>query len=205
MDIPIIIHTINIFKEIEEVDSVVVVVHAEWFSYTKEIIEKYKAEKVDEIIVGGKTRQMSVSNALHSKIIADSDIILVHDSVRPFSSPALVKKIIETADEFGAAIPATTPKETIKERTGQGIVTRTIDRTKLCNVQTPQGFWQDIIQNAYQKANNAGYEGTDDSSLVEFIGYKVKVVDGEDNNLKITTPFDLKVSELLFREQHNNK
>lgn len=199
--VPIIIHTLNVFKEIEEIDSIIVAVHSEWYTYTKEMTEKFKVEKIAEIVIGGKTRQDSVSNALHSKHLSDTDIILVHDAVRPFASANLVKKIIDTTDEFGAAIPATAPRETIKERSANGIVIKTLERTKLCSVQTPQGFWQDIIQTAYTKANAAGYIATDDASLVEFLGYKVKVIDGEDNNFKITTPLDLNIAELLLNEK----
>lgn len=199
--IPIIVHTINLFKEIEEIDSVVVAVHAEWYTYTKEMSEKFKVEKLSEIIIGGRTRQDSVANALHSQSVQNAEIVLVHDAVRPFASANLIKKVIDTTDEFGAVIPATPPRETIKERSGNGIVVKTIERSKLCSVQTPQGFWLDIIQTAYTKANAAGFVGTDDASLVEFLGYKVKVIDGEDNNFKITTPLDLRIAELLLNDK----
>jgi 2-C-methyl-D-erythritol 4-phosphate cytidylyltransferase len=121
--------------------------------------------------------------------------------IRPFCTPKLVKKIIATVEDTGAAIPTTKTKETIKEISYKNEVVRTVDRTKLCMVQTPQGFWYDILSNAYEKAKTAGFFGTDSASLVEFIGYKITVVEGEDSNLKITTPFDLKVGQLIYDEK----
>ncbi|MGE5480213.1 MAG: 2-C-methyl-D-erythritol 4-phosphate cytidylyltransferase [Chloroflexota bacterium] len=201
---PVIIHTLRIFEEIEEVESIVVPVHSEWFSHTKELLKQYGIKKVKEVIVGGKERQDSVGNALTTKAIAESELVLVHDAVRPFVSTELVRKIMETAEEEGAAIPAVAPRDTVKEINSKGIVIKTLDRSKLSLVQTPQGYWTDIIKTAYTKASEASYFGTDSSELVEFIGYKVTAVEGEDSNIKITTPFDLKIAELIWQERTAN-
>lgn len=197
-EVPVLIRTIRIFEEIDEVESIVIPVHSQWFTYTKEIINKFGIKKVKDVVVGGIERQDSVANAIHSKHVEDSDIILIHDAVRPFVSSKLVRKIIETAEETGAVIPATKLKDSIKEKTAHDIVVKTIDRSKLCNVQTPQGFWYDILLKAYTEASKASFVGTDSSSLVEFIGYKVTVIEGEDSNIKITTPFDLKLGKLIL-------
>lgn len=201
--VPVLIHTLNIFDNIDEVDSIVVSVHSEWYTFTKDLLAKYNIKKVKELVVGGLERQDSVSNALHTKTAADSDIILVHDAVRPFCTPKLVRKIIDTVEETGAAIPAVKPKETIKEISYKGEVVKTIDRTKLSMVQTPQGYWYDILLNAFNSATKAAFVGPDSASLVEFIGYKVTVVDGEDSNIKITTPFDFRIGEIIFEENKN--
>lgn len=199
---PLIIHTIKIFDRIDDVESIVIPVHNEWFTYTKEIVEKFKCEKVKEVIIGGIERQDSVFNGLHSKSVQDSEIVLVHDAVRPFANPLMIQNLINTTEEYGAVVPGITPKETVKEKNSKGTVVKTLDRNKLTLIQTPQGFWTDIIVNAYTQAAAAGFKGTDEAQLVEFIGFKVTVVDGEDANIKITTPFDLKMAELIFNELH---
>jgi 2-C-methyl-D-erythritol 4-phosphate cytidylyltransferase len=198
--VPVIIHTLRIFEKIPDVEAVVLSVHNEWFTFTKELIKKYNITKVAEIVIGGVERQDSVSHALRTKSVEAAEIVIVHDAVRPFVSQKLVQSVIDAAEEAGAVIPAIFPKETIKERTNKGMVVKTIDRTKLCMVQTPQGFWQDIILNAYTQAAKANFNGTDSASLVEFIGYKVTIIDGEETNIKITNPFDLKIGEMIFQE-----
>jgi len=197
---PMLVHTLNIFNQVEEIDSIVVSVHSEWYSFTKEMLNKFGQGKVKEVVIGGLERQDSVSNAIHTKTVSETDVVLVHDAVRPFCTPNLVKKILEVVEDAGAVIPVTKPTETIKEITHKGEVVKTVDRTKMAMVQTPQAFWYDIIKVAYEKAMLANYYGPDSSSLVEFIGYKVTVVDGEDSNLKITSPYDLKLGELIFQE-----
>lgn len=198
--VPIIIHTLRIFEQIADIEAVVLSVHSEWFTFTKEIIKKYNINKVAEIVIGGVERQDSVSHALRTKSVESAEIVLVHDAVRPFASTELVQKVIDTAEDYGAVIPAVYPAETVKERTNKGMVVKTIDRTKYCLAQTPQGFWQDIILNAYTKAASANFNGTDSASLVEFIGYKVNIIEGEHSNLKITSPFDLKVANVIYSE-----
>lgn len=200
--VPIIIHTIRIFDQVEDVEGIVIPVHNEWFTHTKELIEKYNCSKVKEIIIGGVERQDSVFNGLHTKTVQDSEIVLVHDAVRPFAEPKMVQNIITLTEDYGSVIPGLTPKETVKERNNKGIVLKTIDRNKLSLIQTPQGFWNDIITSAYTKASAAGFKGTDEASLVEFIGYKTTIIDGDDSNIKITTPFDLKIAELIMNERN---
>lgn len=199
--IPIIAHTISLFQSLPEINKIVIPVHSEWYGKTQEIVAKYKFDKVKEIIIGGKVRQESVANALRTKSVQEADIILEHDAVRPLASIELIKKIISITEENGAVIPAVYPKETIKERTNSGTIVKTLDRQHHCSVQTPQGFWQELIISAYQNAAAANYFGTDSSSLVEFMGYKVTVIDGEEKNIKITTPFDTKIAELVLSER----
>ncbi|HPD34366.1 MAG TPA: 2-C-methyl-D-erythritol 4-phosphate cytidylyltransferase [Candidatus Kapabacteria bacterium] len=198
---PVIVHTIENFNEIDDVKSIVIAVHSEWFTFTKELVQSYKLEKVKDIVVGGKERQDSIYNALHSKATLDADIVLIHDSVRPFISQQSIKKIITAADDFGAVILGTTPKDPVKEIDYKGEVIRTLQRGKLSISQTPQAFWRDIIMNSYEKAREVNYVGADSSQLVEFAGYKVSVIEGEDTNIKITTPLDLKIAELILEEK----
>lgn len=195
---PIIIHTIEKFSNIPSIESIVIPVHSEWFTYTKELISKYDLPKVKDVVVGGKERQDSIYNALQSKSLEDIDIIMVHDSVRPFIEEKLVNKIIELTEDYGAVIAGTAPKDPVKEINTKGEIQRTIQRNKVSISQTPQSFWKDIITTAYQKARDVNYIGSDSSQLVEFLGYKVSVVEGSEYNIKITTQFDLKLAELIY-------
>ncbi len=198
---PILIHTISLFENMDEIENIVVSVHTEWYTRASEMIKSYGFKKVSELVIGGLERQDSVNNALHTKSIEDSELVLVHDAVRPFVTSKLVRKIIETAEETGAAIPYIRPKDSIKEITAREIVVKTIDRSKLVMVQTPQGFWTDILRNAYDKAKAANYFGSDSAQLLEFIGYKVTVVGGEDENIKITTPLDIRVGSMILEDR----
>lgn len=197
---PIIIHTIEQFSKIPTVEAIVIPVHSEWFTYTKELIAKYYLPKVKDVVVGGKERQDSIYNALQSNALEDIDIIMVHDSVRPFVEEKIINKIIELTEDYGAVIAGTSPKDPVKEINPKGEIQRTIQRNKVSISQTPQSFWKEIITNAYQKAREVNYIGSDSSQLVEFLGYKVLTVEGSEYNIKITTQFDLKLAELIYDE-----
>ena len=196
--LPMIIHTLKIFENTPEVHSIVLPVHSDWYRLTQELVEKYEITKVREIVIGGKIRQESVSNALHAKTAQESEIILVHEAVRPLATSGLVSRIIESAEDYSAAVPGIAINDVIKEKSGNGTIVKTLDRTKLCRVQAPQGFWTELILTAYKKANDVSYIGPDSASLLEFIGYKVQVIDGEDSNIKIMTPLDIKVAEMIL-------
>ncbi len=201
--IPLLIRTILPFEEHESVESIIIPINSDWYNYTKEIVLRYNLKKVKGIVVGGTTRQESVNHGLRSEHLKDCDVVVIHDAVRPFVTKELIDRVLDAAEDYGAAIPALPPVDTIKEMNGTGIVTKTHDRNKLCSVQTPQAFWYDIIKEAFDQAAKAGFEGTDDAQLVEFIGYKVKVVEGETSNFKITTQNDLRVAEMFFGERND--
>lgn len=196
--VPMIVHTLKIFENTPGVESIVIPVHSDWYRLTHELVEKNNISKVREIVIGGKTRQESVANALHTKTAQESEIVLVHEAVRPLASTELVGRVIESAEEYGAVVPGIATNDVIKERTGNGAVVRTFEKSKLCRIQAPQGFWTDLILTAYRKANEVGYVGPDSASLLEFIGYKVQVIDGEDANIKIMTPLDRKFAEMVL-------
>ncbi|MDR0926403.1 MAG: 2-C-methyl-D-erythritol 4-phosphate cytidylyltransferase [Ignavibacteria bacterium] len=198
-NIPLLVHSIKLFDNIDDVESIVIPVHSEWFSYTKDLIKKFDCKKVKEITIGGQERQESVNAGLHLKAVQESELVLVHDAVRPFASQALLNKLIEAAEEYGAVVPALKPVDTIKEVSHKGYVTKTLEREMLIQVQTPQAFWSNVAVDAYEKAAKAGYRGTDDAALVEFNGYKVYFIDGEPTNIKITTPIDLEFAKLILK------
>lgn len=186
----IIERTVDKFYLSEFVDSVTIVTAGDYLDYTKEIFSEYDLKSIT-VIPGGEQRQDSIYAAvkhLEKSGISDDDIIIVHDAVRPYFSETLIEKTAEAAFEYGAAVTAVIPKDTIRNKDGGTLV-----RSDLYCVQTPQAFGALLLTEAYKRAFADGYYGTDDAGLVERLGAKVTVVPGEDGNVKITTPEDLRM------------
>jgi len=181
------------FESHEAVDEIVLVLKEE--QEKEKILGHYK--KILAVVKGGKERQDSVLNGFKMIDPEKTGIVLVHDGVRPLVSIALISRIIEAAFKKGAAIPALPLEDTVKEVTGKEIL-RTLERQELCRVQTPQGFSYSLLKKALNKAQEEGYYGTDEASLVERTGEKVYVVPGDPVNIKITVPEDLKVAEAFL-------
>jgi 2-C-methyl-D-erythritol 4-phosphate cytidylyltransferase len=170
----------------------------------KAIVQKEEISKVCWIGLGGAERQDSVWNALQALHSFSSDIVLVHDAVRPFVSNEIIERVLSATIEHGAAIPAVRPKDTIKISDEKMIVTETPMRQNCWQVQTPQGFRFDILVDAFEQARRDNFIGTDDASLVERIGLPVKIVEGSYENFKITTKEDLAIAELLSKQRMNS-
>ena len=196
-NIPIIIKTIKLFDTIEEVKTIIIPTHISWISYMSDLANKFNCIKIKDIIVGGKERQDSVYMGLQSKLIKDSDVILIHDAVRPFTSSKLICQLIETANDCGAVIPIINSVDSIKQIDKMGNVLGTFDREYIGLVQTPEAYKTSIVMEAYKKASATKYYGTDTSSLVEFAGYKVQYIKGERSNIKVTSPIDLEMATIL--------
>ncbi len=194
--IPIIIRTISIFEQNENINSIIIAMNEDWISYFQEILKKYNFKKIKSIVKGGEQRHNSVLNALNTEIARNSDYILIHDAVRCFASQNLINNLIKNAVEFWAVIPGIKPKDTVKKITQNNVIETTVDRNSLVLVQTPQVFKKEIIFDSYQKMSN-NVLATDDSYIVELAGYKVKVIEGEERNIKITTPLDLEIGEFF--------
>jgi 2-C-methyl-D-erythritol 4-phosphate cytidylyltransferase len=198
--VPILTLTLRPFQLIETVEEIVVVVKKDWVAYTqKEVVKKFCITKVSKIIEGGEKRQDSVKNGLD---VVKGDIIAIHDGARPFISPQFLSSIIEECKKSGAVIPALPVNETLK-KVEKGFVKETIDRREIYRVQTPQVFRSNIIRSAYRQASHDGYYGTDDASLVERIGIRVRVIAGLYNNIKITTKEDLAYAEAIIKMQRS--
>ena len=190
---PILHHTLLAFETCGYVNSVTLVVPPNDLEQArKRWLKDYKIVK--NIIAGGKQRQDSVYKGFKA-IPADTDIVIVHDGVRPFVTSELIRRCIETAQEFGAAITAIRVSDTIKQVNDEYFVTRTVDRNGLWRVQTPQAFQYAILDQAFQKAVNDSYYGTDEGSLLEHAGNKLKIVGGSELNIKITCKEDLILGE----------
>ena len=173
----------------------VLVTSSEWVTYVaQEVVDRFDFKKVRKIVAGGEQRQDSVFAGLKA-LEGPPDFVAIHDSVRPFVSVEKIQVAINSCKEHGAAILAVRPKDTIKKEKS-GFVDKTPDRSLLWSVQTPQVFKYNLIMRAYDKAFKDGVYQTDDSALVERIAGKVKIVEGDDDNIKITVPMDLKWAEM---------
>ncbi|MBR3784889.1 MAG: 2-C-methyl-D-erythritol 2,4-cyclodiphosphate synthase [Firmicutes bacterium] len=181
--------TVEKFAGCSFVERIVIVTGEEYLDDCRRLCQGLASEDVIHVIAGGKERQDSVYNAmryLEKQGMQAEDIVLVHDGVRPYVSKAVIKAVAEEAGERGAAITAVPPKDTIRH-----VEEGTLDRSRLCCVQTPQGFRFGLLKEAFEKAMADGFYGTDDASLVERLGHAVAIVPGEYTNIKITTPEDL--------------
>jgi 2-C-methyl-D-erythritol 4-phosphate cytidylyltransferase len=152
------------------------------------------------LVAGGDTRQESVAICLR-EISAECDIIAVHDAARPLLTSQLLMNVLNRANETGAAIAAVPCTDTVKLCDEDGIVSETLDRSRLWLVQTPQCFHRDLLVSAHKRAQRDDYTATDDAALVERIDAKVHVVMGTYENIKITTPEDIKIGEEILKRR----
>ena len=196
----IIAYTIEKFYKHKNIQDIVVVIkeeEAEFFN--KNILKKYKFENI-KIAYGGNERQDSVYNGL--KLLGNKcDTVLIHDGARPFVSGYTIDKSIEEVKKHKAVVVGVRVKDTIKVINDKNDIIDTPDRSKLWAVQTPQTFDYNILLKSYEDAFENGFYGTDDAMLVERIGYKVKMVEGSYNNIKITTQEDINIGTQILKIQ----
>ena len=188
--LPILAVTVRHFTTHPAVGAVVVAAPDRWVVRTRRILAPVTRRTRVVVVVGGRTRQDSVWLGLQA-VPDDAQIIVVHDGVRPLITRTLVDAVVEAARASGAAICALPVTETVKRVRG-GLVEATLDRAELWAVQTPQAFRADLLREAHEKARRYGITGTDDAMLVERLGHPVRVVRGLAENVKITTPEDLR-------------
>jgi len=197
---PILAHTFDPFEASPIIRSIFLVVGHEDMDYClREVVEKYGCRKVSQIVPGGKTRQESVKKGIDA-VPGDSDIILIHDGVRPFVTKEMIEESVRGARQFKAVVFAVPVKDTIKRVQSDGTVLQTLERESLCQVQTPQAFQARMIREACHRAVEDGFVGTDDASLVERLGVKVHVLPGSYTNIKITTPEDLVLAHFIAKK-----
>lgn len=191
-------YTIETFNNSENINDIVLVTSSDAVDYVRrEIIEKYGFDKVRTIVEGGAERQDSVYKGLKA-VDSDTDVVLIHDGVRPFVADKYIAELESIAMEFGGCVLGAPVKDTIKVCDSEGYITDTPKRETLWLAQTPQCFKYDIIMKAYEKAEKEGYRGTDDSMLAERLGIRIKMVKGDYDNIKITTPEDLYMGEVIL-------
>lgn len=188
--------TIDQFEKNKLVDEIILIINTEDIEYVKSSIS-YNRDKVTKVVEGGAERLDSVYNGIMS-LDDDNSLVLIHDGVRPFVSQKLINTCIENTHEYKCCIPAIDVIDTIKVVEDDEVI-ETLDRSKLRAVQTPQGFEVKLLKELYNKAKNDNLKATDDASIAEYYGYKVKVIEGLRKNIKITTPFDFKIAEIISR------
>ncbi len=201
---PILARTLRIFEKSPVIDEIVLVVPEAEISCVRGMVGDVGAGKVAKIVPGGLQRQDSVQRGLEA---ADRvhDLVVIHDAVRPFLTPGLLADVVSAGRRHGAATLGIPAKDTVKEADREGWIVRTLDRSRLWLTQTPQVFRRDLLDRAYAAATAEGFTGTDDAVLVERIGVPVKIVPGSEDNLKITTPEDLRSAEAAFRRRDDAK
>ena len=189
--LPILMYTINKFYLYNTSIEIIVVLPAAHIEYWQQLIEKHNFKIVHTIVEGGKERFYSIKNGLKH---VTGEIIGIHDGVRPFVSNEVIKNLFETAKLKKAVIPVIDIKESIRELHDEDSIA--VDRSNYKIVQTPQCFTKAIIQNAYLQDFSPKF--TDDASVVESTGQSITLIKGNDENIKLTTPLDLKLAEILI-------
>lgn len=194
---PILLHTIRKFDSCPAVSEILVALRGDDIEWVSDLVNRERFTKPVRLVEGGDSRQASVRNAFDA-LGPDTDLVAVHDAVRPFIEASLIEKVIQVAAETGAAILGIVPVDTVK-RVHKDKVRATLTREHLVLTQTPQVFRYDLLKLAFQKAYEDGFIGTDESSLVERLEQvEVSVVQGNDRNIKITKPADIELARLFL-------
>lgn len=195
--IPALARTLISFSEIPDITEIIVTVRNEDLLIISDMIKDFGIEKVKAIIPGGATRQESIRIALNH---VTEPLVLIHDGARPMVSHEIIRNVIDCLETCDAAAPGVKTKDTIKKVDSSGIITETLERDGLVQIQTPQGFRTDIIRSAHQSAAENSISVTDDCALAEIMGIAVHIVNGEYQNIKITTPEDVNICEALLSD-----
>ncbi|OCA97672.1 2-C-methyl-D-erythritol 4-phosphate cytidylyltransferase [Clostridium beijerinckii] len=195
---PILYYTLKQFIENDLIDKIILVVPEDEKDYCKrEVLNKYGL-KIDDLVSGGNERQESVYNALEK--LEKSDIVLIHDGARPFVSQKIISDAVEYAKRYKAAAPGVMPKDTIKIKDGNNFSVDTLVRSELVAIQTPQAFDFNLIYECHKEIKKRCISVTDDTSVVELLGHKVYIYEGDYKNIKITTPEDLILAEYFIKD-----
>ncbi len=197
---PVVAHTWQRFNDAKCIDEIILVVRKGMLPSFEKLAEKFKFQKTFRIVVGGAERQDSVWNGLEA-LSETVRIVAIHDAARPCTSEELIAATIRRAEETGAAVAAQPVTDTIKESANARFVQRTLDRSRLWSVQTPQTFRVEVIRRALAEARRCKLVFTDDTAACELIGQPVRLVSWVAPNPKVTVPGDLPFIESLLRSQ----
>lgn len=191
-DKPILMHTIEAFYRFDPTLQLIVVLPESEQIYWSDLCSDYSFTISHQIVSGGDTRFESVSNGLQNAV---GEFIAIHDGVRPFVATEVIERCFTSVQDYGAVVPVIDSVESIRKVTSNNSVA--VDRSNYKLVQTPQVFQAEILKKAYKQSYSSLF--TDDASVVEAFGYKIHLVEGNRENIKVTTPFDLLISAALLR------
>ena len=197
---PVIINTLLAFEKSEYIDEIVIVARADETDKYPPLLEKYGIKKVSSVVKGGDSRQASVALGMEA-VSPKSDFVAIHDGARPLITEEQIKSVVLAAYKFKAASAASMSKDSPKIVSPHNFIEKSVERDKLRLMQTPQVFYADLYRAALYHAYEKKFEGTDDCAVAEFAGFPVKVVDCGYENIKITTPVDLKLAEIILAER----
>ncbi len=197
--VPVFVHTLRKFVAAESVHEIILALRPEEMERVGQEVERERFAKPIRLVAGGVSRQETVARAL-AAAAAGTELVLVHDAVRPFIELHLIERVIEAAVKEGAAILGIPSVDTVKQVERQMIL-GTIPRERIVLAQTPQAFQFEIIKEAFDRAAADGFYGTDEASLVERLGRNVAVIMGSDRNIKITKPSDLPLARLYVAQE----
>ena len=206
---PIIIHTIEIFEDHPEIDKIVVDCVEDWIPYVEELLRKFNIQKVAKVVPGGKSGQESIYNSLcAAEDVANGEkaIVLIHDGVRPLINAKTISDNIQSVKDTGSAITCIKVKETVLITDNQNSIDEVPDRSKSRLARAPQSFWLDEILAAHRRAIAEGKNDFIDScSMMQHYGKKLHLIDGPQENIKITTPDDFYIMRAMLDAKENGQ
>jgi 2-C-methyl-D-erythritol 4-phosphate cytidylyltransferase len=199
--VPLLAWTLAPLERSGAVDALIVVSAADEIEYCEqEIVKRFGLKKVLRVVAGGPRRQDSVRQGILASR-GEYGLVLIHDGVRPMIDEILIDRMVSQARQWGPVVSGLPARETVKEVDEDRLVVKTYDRNQVWLIQTPQVFPYPVIREAHERAFREGWEATDDSALVERMGVRVRVVEGSERNIKITTPNDLVLAHLFLKDK----
>lgn len=199
---PLLAHTLRALQGCDSIHQIVVIVNEGDIEVCWRLVEEHDISKVSEITVGGEERQDSVGNGLRV-LPRDTGVVVIHDGARPLILPRLIEEAISALSGWDGVVLGVPVRDTVKFVEGERIV-QTLDRSKLWCIQTPQVFPRHLLEEAHERARGDGFYGTDDAVLLERLGYRVRVIMGSYENIKITVPEDLLVAEAILKRRQGS-
>ncbi len=200
---PLVIWPVEVLQNVDEISRIILVVREPDIHAATDLMLRHGMSKVTAVVPGGEERQDSVYQAL-KEVRETASTVLVHDGARPLVEPELVRNALASLSGYDGVVVGVPPKDTVKQASGESggqhpVVRKTLDRSSLWAVQTPQVFRYEVIRGAYEHAYREGFRATDDAALVERCGGRVRIIMGSYRNIKITTPDDLVAAEALYK------
>ncbi|MBN2416502.1 2-C-methyl-D-erythritol 4-phosphate cytidylyltransferase [bacterium] len=196
---PLFIRTLQAFERCPIISDIILVVPPDETEAVRRELFRWKIEKITAVVAGGVERKDSVQNGLRA-VPGACGVVAVHDGARPLVTPELITRTVEAAKQWGAAVPCVRISDTVKQVSGSWIEA-TVARESLRRVQTPQCFSRELLETAYRDARESGTAITDEAMLVERMGKKIRVVEGDPFNIKITTPEDLVLAAAIIESK----